>query len=261
MSNVLASPADEAVIRCRPCGRPCAARRIPWILAATILGSSMAILDGTAVNVALPILQAEMGGTVADVQWVVESYALCLGALILVGGALGDRHGRRRVFCSGVMLFAAASIWCGLSPTVGQLIAARAVQGIGASLMVPGSLAILSSAFDDAQRGRAIGTWSAATAMAAAFGPVLGGWLVAARLLALGVLYQHSPGDRGGGRSLCATFPRAGTRIRRRRSTSGGLCSSPAVSGRSSTDLIESARLGLAHPAGVRRPGDRARCC
>jgi len=247
-SPALASPSDEAVIQCSPCGRPCAARRIPWILAATILGSSMAILDGTAVNVALPILQAELGGTVADVQWVVESYALCLGALILVGGALGDRHGRRRVFCSGVVLFAAASIWCGVSPTVGQLIMARAVQGIGASLMVPGSLAILSSAFDDAQRGRAIGTWSAATAMAAAFGPVLGGWLVEhvswrwvfyinipLAIVVVAISLRYVPESRD-------TESKHGLDVGGALLVTGGL-------GALVYGLIESARLGLGHPA------------
>ncbi len=111
-------------------------------------------------------------------QWVVESYALTLAALILVGGALGDRYGRRRVYAAGIALFAAASLWCGLAPDVGQLIAARAAQGIGGALLVPGSLAIISAAFGGEERGRAIGTWSGFTAITAALGPVLGGWLV-----------------------------------------------------------------------------------
>ena len=105
----------------------------PWILAATILGSSMAFIDGTVVNVALPALQKDLNATVLDVQWVVESYALFLAALLLAGGSLGDRFGRRRVFCAGVALFALASIGCGLAQNVGQLIIARAVQGVGGS--------------------------------------------------------------------------------------------------------------------------------
>jgi EmrB/QacA subfamily drug resistance transporter len=150
----------------------------PWILAATILGSGMAFIDGTAVNVALPALQKDLGATVAEVQWVVEAYALFLSALLLVGGSLGDRFGRRRIFLIGVAGFAAASAWCGLAPGIGQLIAARAVQGIAASLLVPGSLALLSSSFDPERRGKAIGTWSAFGAITAAVGPLVGGWLI-----------------------------------------------------------------------------------
>ncbi|HSF41113.1 MAG TPA: MFS transporter [Thermoanaerobaculia bacterium] len=148
------------------------------ILAATILGSSMTFIDGTAVNVALPTLQADLGATVPEVQWVVEAYALFLSALLLVGGSLGDRFGRRRVFNFGVTLFALASAWCGLAPGTGQLIAARAVQGVGAALLVPGSLAILSAAFPGERRGRAVGTWSGFSAITAAVGPLLGGWLI-----------------------------------------------------------------------------------
>lgn len=149
-----------------------------WVLAATIVGSSMAFIDNTVVNVALPVLQQELGATVPQVQWVVEAYALFLAALLLVGGALGDRYGRRLVYGVGVALFALASIWCGLAPDVRQLILARAAQGIGGALLVPGSLAIIGAYFAGAQRGRAIGTWSAWTAITTALGPVLGGWLV-----------------------------------------------------------------------------------
>jgi EmrB/QacA subfamily drug resistance transporter len=149
-----------------------------WVLAATILGSSMAFIDGTAVNVALPALQAGLGATVADVQWVVEAYALFLSALLLVGGSLGDRFGRRRIFLSGVAGFAVASGACGLAPNVGALIAARAVQGVAAALMVPGSLALLSASFDEKHRGRAIGTWSGFGSITAAVGPLVGGWLI-----------------------------------------------------------------------------------
>jgi EmrB/QacA subfamily drug resistance transporter len=149
-----------------------------WILAATILGSSLAFIDGTVVNVALPALQATLHATLADVQWVIESYSLTLASLLLTGGALGDLRGRRRVFVAGVALFAAAAVWCGLARAVHELIVARAVQGVGAALLVPGSLALISASFPPATRGQAIGTWSAFTAITTALGPVLGGWLV-----------------------------------------------------------------------------------
>jgi EmrB/QacA subfamily drug resistance transporter len=148
------------------------------VLAATILGSSITFIDGTVVGVALPVLQRALGTDIAGAQWVVESYSLMLSSLILVGGSLGDRKGRRRVFSAGVLLFAAASAACGLSQTAAQLIAARAVQGVGAALLVPGSLAIISASFPEEERGRAIGTWSGFTSIAAGVGPVLGGWLV-----------------------------------------------------------------------------------
>jgi EmrB/QacA subfamily drug resistance transporter len=138
----------------------------------------MVFIDGSVVNVALPVLQSELNATAAQVQWIVEAYALFLAALILVGGSLGDRLGRRRVFVWGVVLFAIASLWCGFSPNVNQLILARAIQGIGGALLTPGSLAIISAAFSSAERGRAIGTWSGFTAITSALGPVLGGWLV-----------------------------------------------------------------------------------
>jgi EmrB/QacA subfamily drug resistance transporter len=149
-----------------------------WILAAAILGSSMAFIDGTVVNVALPAVQSALGATLAEVQWVVAAFALTLAALLLTGGSLGDLYGRRRIFSLGVMLFTAASMWCGLSPTIWQLIAARALQGVGGALLVPGSLALISASFSDDDRGRAIGTWSGFTSITAALGPVLGGWLV-----------------------------------------------------------------------------------
>ena len=149
-----------------------------WILAATILGSSMAMIDGTVVNIALPALQEHMGATIADVQWVVEAYTLFLAALMLTGGALGDRYGRKRVFCIGAVFFSAASLACGLAPTMPALIAARAVQGIGAAMLVPGSLAIISACFPDAERGKAIGTWSAFTSITMSIGPLVGGALI-----------------------------------------------------------------------------------
>lgn len=149
-----------------------------WVLAATILASSMAFIDGTVVNVALPFLQTDLNATAIGIQWVVEAYSLFLSALLLVGGLLGDRYGRRRIFNIGVVIFALASVSCGLAANIGQLIAARAVQGIGGALLVPGSLALISSSFPEAERGKAIGTWSGFSAMTTAIGPVLGGWLV-----------------------------------------------------------------------------------
>jgi EmrB/QacA subfamily drug resistance transporter len=149
-----------------------------WTLVAMILASSMTFIDGTVVNVALPALQADLQATMTDVQWVIEAYALFLGALILVGGSLGDQYGRKRVFVAGVVLFTAASMLCGAAATSRVLIVGRGVQGIGAALLVPGSLAIISATFDDQTRGSAIGTWSGFSAITTAIGPVAGGWLI-----------------------------------------------------------------------------------
>jgi len=149
-----------------------------WTLVATILGSSLTFIDATVVNVALPALQKDLTATITGVQWVIEAYALLLGALILVGGSLGDQFGRRRVFLAGVWLFTFASIGCGLAGSTRTLVIARAVQGIGAAFLVPGSLAIISATFDEAERGAAIGTWSGFSAMTSAIGPVIGGWLI-----------------------------------------------------------------------------------
>lgn len=148
------------------------------VLAATILASSMAFIDGTVVNVALPALQKELDATAIGVQWVVEAYALFLAALLLVGGSLGDHYGRKRIFLIGVSIFAVASAWCGAAPNMQHLIAARAIQGIGGALLIPGSLALISASFPPNQRGRAIGTWSGFSAITTAIGPVLGGWLI-----------------------------------------------------------------------------------
>jgi EmrB/QacA subfamily drug resistance transporter len=138
----------------------------------------MAFIDGTVVNVALAALQSAMHASLADVQWVVESYGLFLAAFLLIGGSLGDLYGRRKVFAAGVVLFTVASAWCGLAPNIRQLIVARGLQGIGGALLVPGSLALISVNFSEEQRGRAIGTWSGFTSITAAIGPVLGGWFV-----------------------------------------------------------------------------------
>ncbi len=172
------APSDERAAEVGAIAEPCAQRDEPWILAATILGSSIVFIDGTVVSVALPVLQLDLGANVAGVQWVVEAYSLALAALILVGGSLGDRFGRRRVFAVGVGLFAGSSVMCGLAPNVQWLIFARAAQGVGGALLAPNSLAIISAAFDEDRRGRAIGTWSAFTAMTTAVGPVLGGFFV-----------------------------------------------------------------------------------
>jgi EmrB/QacA subfamily drug resistance transporter len=149
-----------------------------WVLAATILGSSMAFIDTTVVNVALPVLQRDLGADVGSSQWVIDAYLLVLCSLILAGGALGDRLGRVRTFAAGVVVFAAASIWCGAAPSATQLILARALQGAGAALLVPGSLAIITATFPKEERGRAIGTWSALTSLSVIAGPLLGGVLV-----------------------------------------------------------------------------------
>src|SRR5713226_7139743 len=165
MSYIVKPPCDEAVIQSAPEHRSKDGKRTTraelstsakstgrWVLVATILGSSMAFIDGTVVNVALPVLQTELHATATDVQWVVEAYSLFLAALILVGGSLGDHFGRRRVFSIGVFLFTVASVLCGLAPNVNFLIFARAFQGVGGALLVPGSLAIISASFDSKQR-------------------------------------------------------------------------------------------------------------
>jgi EmrB/QacA subfamily drug resistance transporter len=178
MPVVLQDACDENVIRSGAAAAPCSKTRGRWILAATILASSMAFIDGTVVNVALPALQTNLNATAADVQWVIESYALLLSALLLVGGSLGDHYGRRRVFLLGVVIFAVASGLCGFAGNIRQLIAARALQGFGAALLVPGSLAIISNSFSEQERGRAIGIWSGFSAITTGIGPVLGGWLI-----------------------------------------------------------------------------------
>jgi EmrB/QacA subfamily drug resistance transporter len=171
-------PSDEAAALAARASAPCTPAAAPWILAATILASSMALIDGTVANIALPALQREFNATVFDAQWVIESFALFLSALLLVGGAAGDRFGRRRVFAIGVTLFSAASMWCGLASGIHELIVARALQGVGGALLVPGSLAIISASFAEDARGKAIGTWSAFSSMTTALGPLLGGYLI-----------------------------------------------------------------------------------
>lgn len=151
-----------------------------WVLAATVLGSGIAFLDATVVNVALPAIGSELNASVGDLQWIINGYALTLASLILIGGSLGDRFGRRRVFLIGVVWFCVASLLCGLAPTTEALVVARALQGVGGALLTPGSLAILQSSFTPSDRGRAVGAWSGLSGIAAAIGPFVGGWLIGA---------------------------------------------------------------------------------
>src|SRR5829696_1491438 len=149
-----------------------------WVLAATVTGSGIAFLDGTVVNVALPHIGEDLGASVGGLQWVLNGYLLVLSALILLGGSLGDRFGRRRIYQLGVTIFAVASVACAVAPNVGTLVAARVVQGVGGALLTPGSLAILEATFRREDRSRAIGAWSGLTGVASAIGPFVGGWLV-----------------------------------------------------------------------------------
>ena len=178
MATFLKTPCDEGVIRTTANTLP-RDQQVGWyVLLSAILGSSMAFLDGSVVNVALPLLQAELHATTAEVQWVMELYILFLAAFILLGGSLGDHYGRRRLFVIGMVIFTLASICCGFAPNLAVLLLARAIQGLGGALLVPGSLAIISGAFSDQQREQAIGIWSAGIAIASILGSVTGGWLV-----------------------------------------------------------------------------------
>src|SRR6201996_6748884 len=152
--------------------------RQKWVLAACVLGSSMAFIDSSVVNVALPKMESELQTTLAYMTWVINAYTLCMSALLLIGGAAADQIGRRRIFMIGITIFSIASIGCGIAPTVEMLILARAVQGVGAALLIPCSLAIIGAAFGEKERGAAIGIWSGASAIAAGGGPLMGGWLV-----------------------------------------------------------------------------------
>jgi EmrB/QacA subfamily drug resistance transporter len=176
--NPRARPCDEQAIRSARGIADCTARERRWVLVAAILASVIAYIDESVVNVALPAIAENLATSLAVVQWVINAYTLCLAAFLLVGGAAGDRIGRRRVFVVGITIFAIASVWCGLAPNVAQLIIARALQGIGAALLVPCSLAIIGASFSEADRGKAIGTWAGFSAIASAVGPLLGGWIV-----------------------------------------------------------------------------------
>jgi MFS family permease len=158
MAGIAKQPCDEGVIRSKDAKSPCTPNVATWVLAATILGSSMAFIDETAIPVALPAIQDGLVATAVDGQWVVEAYALLLAALVLVGGSLGDHLGRRRIFAAGTILFALASACCSLAQSPEQLIVARAIQGVGGALLVPNSLAIIGASFEEERRGKAIGT-------------------------------------------------------------------------------------------------------
>ena len=172
------SPCDEGVILRAADTAGGEERARSWVLVATILGSSLVFIDGSVVNVALPAIQADLDMPVEGAQWVVNAYLLMLGALVLVGGAAGDRFGRRRLFAIGIVLFTAFSVVCGMAPSAPILILGRALQGVGGALLVPGSLAIISAAYPATERAKAIGTWAGFSAITTALGPVLGGWLV-----------------------------------------------------------------------------------
>ncbi|HTV27247.1 MAG TPA: MFS transporter [Xanthobacteraceae bacterium] len=171
-------PCDEAAIESTRVAGACAASAKPWVLAVTILASSISYIDESVVNVALPAIETDLKTSAEVIQWLVNAYTLCLSAFLLVGGSAGDLFGRRRIFVVGVAIFAVMSIWCGLSPDVFQLLLARGIQGAGAALLIPCSLAIIGATFDEAERGKAIGTWAGFSAIASAVGPLLGGWIV-----------------------------------------------------------------------------------
>src|SRR3712207_5297291 len=183
-----------------------------WLVAVTVLASGMAFLDATAVQVALPAIGRELDASLAGLQWTVTGYTLALASLILLGGALGDRYGRRRVFVLGVAWFAVASLLCGLAQDTGQLVAARALQGVGGALLTPGSLALIQSSFRPGDRARAIGLWSSLSGISGLIGPFLGGLLVDAAswrlvflinvpiaVLIVAVAGRHVPESRDGG--------------------------------------------------------------
>lgn len=181
-----------------------------WVLAAVVLGSGMTLLDGTVVNVALPTIGKDLGATLAGLQWTINAYTLTLAALILLGGSLGDRFGRRKLFMIGTVWFALASLLCGIAPSIEMLIGARALQGVGGALLTPGSLALIQASFASRDRARAIGVWSGLGGIAGALGPLLGGWLVDAvswrwvffinlplAALVIVVAARHVPESRG----------------------------------------------------------------
>src|SRR6202045_3180426 len=179
MVGSIQAPCDANIIRATP-AFPVALsqKRKRLTLAATILGSSLALIDGSVVNIALPAIQQALYADAASTQWIVNAYLLLLGALVLVGGSAADLYGRRRIFLLGILIFTAASIACGLSPDIKVLVVSRAVQGLGAALLTPASLAMLGATFDEHERSHAIGIWAGVGALTSSIGPVLGGWLV-----------------------------------------------------------------------------------
>src|SRR5882762_6542880 len=247
MSISLGQPCDEGLVLSKGATAPCTESSARWILVATILGSSMAFIDGTVVNVALAKLQANLDATVLQVQWVMEAYSLLLAAFLLLGGSLGDRYGRRRLFLLGVAVFALASLWCGLAPNIAQLIAARALQGLGGALLVPGSLAIIGGSFGEESRGRAIGTWSAFTAITTAIGPVVGGWLIE-QVSWRAVFFINLPLAIIVVVICYWRVPESSSNEKGRLDWLGAIVIALGL-GALVWGLIESARLGLAHPA------------
>lgn len=219
-----------------------------WLLAVAVIGSGMTYLDGTVVTIALPVIQRDLGSTFLAMQWVVSAYALFLSALLLVGGSLGDSWGLRRVYALGIALFAVASLLCGIARDAEELIIARAVQGIGGALLVPGSLALLNTAFAPDERPKAIATWSALAAIAPGLGPWVGGWItdtlswrwiffinIPLAVIAAGIL---------------AGFVRETPHVERlKRLDWGGATTATLGLGGLVFGFIESARLGFAHPA------------
>jgi MFS family permease len=177
MASIKSRPCEEGIIKSTPAAS-CPAGAKPWVLFAAVLASSITYIDESVVNVASPAIETDLAASAVVIQWLVNAYTLSLSALLLVGGAAGDQFGRRRFFMIGIGIFAVASAWCGMAPTFAQLIAARAVQGAGAALLIPCSLAIIGATFDEAERGKAIGTWAGSSAVASAFAPMLGGWVV-----------------------------------------------------------------------------------
>jgi EmrB/QacA subfamily drug resistance transporter len=177
VTGAVAGPCDAGLAASAKPG-PCPSRK--WTLTASILASSLSFVDGSVVNVALPAIGADLQAHASGLQWIVNAYLLPLSALLLLGGAAGDKFGRRRLFLLGIALFALASALCALAPSLELLLAGRALQGVASAMLMPNSLALLGAAFAGEARGRAIGTWAAAGAVAGAVGPVLGGWLVAA---------------------------------------------------------------------------------
>ncbi|MFZ0719909.1 MAG: MFS transporter, partial [Xanthobacteraceae bacterium] len=177
MPSIRSRPCEEGIIKSTPAAS-CPAGAKPWVLLAAVLASSITYIDESVVNVASPAIATDLAASAVVIQWLVNAYTLSLSALLLVGGAAGDRFGRRRFFMIGIGIFAVASAWCGMAPTFAQLITARAVQGAGAALLIPCSLAIIGAAFDEAERGKAIGTWAGSSAVASAMAPMLGGWIV-----------------------------------------------------------------------------------
>ncbi|MGZ5986967.1 MAG: MFS transporter [Caulobacteraceae bacterium] len=177
MPHIPASSHRALAHAAHPGGETHSSRSQTLVLAGTVLGSGLAFIDGSAVNLTLPVIQQALGGGLEAAQWIMNAYALLLGALVLAGGAAADRYGRKRIFLVGVAVFTAASLACSLAPNLAVLIAGRAIQGLGAALLTPASLALLGAAFDSKGRGQAVGVWAGASGLTSALGPVLGGWL------------------------------------------------------------------------------------